>query len=131
MTGASATVSRWPKPTDGNRRKHRYRDSPPVSACRDRRSLISLLLSAVHRSCPPAPGISLGRPGWSLRVGGHSGVVVHTALDQDGADGGADGSPKSRVERDAYHDASPVICSADSSPGSSVMSASSLRDRAC
>ena len=28
MTGASATVSRRPKPTDGNRRKHRHRDSP-------------------------------------------------------------------------------------------------------
>ena len=68
MTGASATVSRRPKPTDGNRRKHRYRDSPPVSACRDRRPLISLLLSAVHRSCPPASGFH-----WS------SGVVAGPA----------------------------------------------------
>ena len=94
----------------------RDRDSPPVSACRDRRPLISLLLSAVHRSCPPAPGISLGRPGWSLRVGGHSGVVVHTALDQDGADGG---------DANAAHTPSPV-CLNNQPPWRSIASCNTL-----
>ncbi len=58
MTGASATVSRRPKPSrasDGKRRKHRYRDSPPVSACRDTGPLISAALlrdqRANERSC--------------------------------------------------------------------------------